>query len=79
MYFNINNIDIINAIISATEIALHIPSIPNISGSISTDNNSNTNDLINAINADIGPLLRAVKKEDVNILIPLSINASVKI
>ena len=64
---------------SATKTAPHIPSIPNISGSINTDNNSNTNDLINAINADIGPLFRAVKKEDVNILIPLSINASVKI
>ena len=48
-----------------------MPSSPQISGKISTAADCNTNVLKKEIKAEIGPLLRAVKKDDPKIAKPV--------
>lgn len=65
--------------ISATVIESHIPSISKNIGSISTDNDWKTSVLRKETIADIPPLLRAVKNEEVKIFSPVIINEIEKI
>ena len=51
-----------------------IPSIPKIYGRIRTKEQGRMNDLKNDKKADTFQLLRAVKKEEENILMPAKIN-----
>ena len=51
-----------------------IPSIPKIFGRIRTKEQGRMNDLKSDKKAETFPLLRAVKKEEENILMPANIN-----
>lgn len=65
-----------NANTSATVIASHIPSFPIINGSKIIEADWKISVLINEIAAEIPPLFSAVKKDDIYILNPASVNAA---
>ena len=68
-----------NASNSATTMEYQMPSISNIIGRKITAATWKTRVLINDINAEIRPLLRAVKNDEPNIAIPLKTNENEKI
>ena len=61
----------ITAMASAATTALQIPSTPQIRGKVSTANISKTRVRRKEIRAEIKPLLRAVKKLDLHVVIRL--------
>ena len=63
-----------NAIPSDSTNVPQIPSIPKIYGRTRTKEQGRMNDLKSDKKADTFPLLRAVKKEEENILMPANIN-----
>ena len=71
--------EITAAINSAATMENQMPSIPQISGKINTAADCNTSVLRKEIKAEMGPLLRAVKKDEPKIPIPQNKNDAEKI